>query len=73
MTQINGIKGGGSDEAFQEQCLMCERGASVGLDFDFLNFKVFFMHKNMYKTEGNGEWTSLKLHSTLFPVLSTLA
>ena len=32
MSQIHGIKGGTTDEEFQEQCFLWERGASVGAD-----------------------------------------
>ena len=32
MSQSNGIKGGTTDEVFQEQCFLWERGAPVGLD-----------------------------------------
>ena len=39
MSQSHRIKGGASDEAFQEQCFLWERGASVGADFDLLNFQ----------------------------------
>ena len=34
MSQIHRIKGGTTDEAFQEQCWLWERGASVGVDFE---------------------------------------
>ena len=30
-----------SDEAFQEQCFLWERGASVCADFDLFNFQEF--------------------------------
>ena len=33
MSQSHRIKGGTTDEAFQEQCFLTERGASVGEDF----------------------------------------
>ena len=33
MSQSHRIKGGTIDEAFQEQCSLWERGASVGLTF----------------------------------------
>ena len=34
MMTSQGIKSGTSDEAFQEQCFLWERGASVRPDFD---------------------------------------
>ena len=39
MSQSRRIKGGTPFEAFQEQCLLWERGASVDVDFDFFNFQ----------------------------------
>ena len=39
MSQSHEIKGGATDEAFQEQCFLWERGASVALDFNLLNFE----------------------------------
>ena len=35
------------DEAFQEQCILWERGAPVGVDWDLFNF---YMHRNIYST-----------------------
>ena len=39
MSQSHRIKGGTSDEAFQEQCFPWDTGASVGADFGLFNFK----------------------------------
>ena len=38
MSQSNRIEGGTADEAFQDQCFLWERGASVGADLDLFNF-----------------------------------
>ena len=46
MSQSQRIKGGTTDEAFEDQCFLWERGASFCL-FGLFNFH---MHKNMYKT-----------------------
>lgn len=43
-----------ADDVFQEQCFWCERGASVGAEFDLFNFHDLYMHKNINKT-GKGE------------------
>ena len=54
MSQSQGIKGGSTDEAFQEQCFL--RGAFVGLDFDFFfTFNIFYMHKHILNTLREGE------------------
>ena len=37
MSQNHRIKGKTTDEAFQEQCFLWERGASVGAGFDLFN------------------------------------
>ena len=37
MSQSHRIKGWTTDEAFEEQCFLWERGASVGADFYFFN------------------------------------
>ena len=50
MSQSHWIKGETTDEAFEEQCFLCERGASVGVNFDILNFQDIHMNKNIYKT-----------------------
>ena len=39
------IKGGTTEEAFQEQWFLSERGASVSADF-----KIFYRYKSRYKT-----------------------
>ena len=39
MLQI--IKGGTTIDAFQEQCFLWERGASVDVDLDLFNFRDF--------------------------------
>lgn len=59
ISRSHGIKGGNTDEVFkapQENCFLRERGASVCSGFKlFLNFKTFYMHKNLYNTEGKGK------------------
>ena len=53
MSWSHRIKGGVTFEAFQEQCFLWERGASVGAHFELFNFQDVFMHKNLHKnTEG---------------------
>ena len=48
MSQSYGkLKGGTTDEAFQEQCFLWERGALVGL---FLTLKTFYKHKKWCET-----------------------
>ena len=37
MSQSHRIKGRTSDEVFQEQCFLRERGASIGVHFDLFN------------------------------------
>ena len=44
MSQSHGIKGRSTNEAFQEQCFLWERGASVGL----LNFKDLLQVESLY-------------------------
>ena len=39
-----GVKDKTIDEAFQEQCILWERGASDDVDWDFVNF---YMHRNI--------------------------
>ena len=39
MSQNQRIKGGTADKAFQVQCFVWERGASVGADFELFNFQ----------------------------------
>ena len=51
MSHSHGTKCETTDEVFQEQCFLLERGASVGVDFDF-TFKTLDKHKNLfYKTQ----------------------
>ena len=50
VTKCHRVKGGTTDEAFQERSFLWERGASVGADFDLLTFKIFHKHKNPYNT-----------------------
>ena len=50
MSQSHSIKGGTTNKALQEQCFLWERGDSVGVDFDLLNFNRV-MQKNVYKTQ----------------------
>ena len=38
MSQSHRVEGGTTDEAFQEQRFLWERGAPVGADFELLNF-----------------------------------
>ena len=38
---------------YQVQCFLCERGTTVGADFDL--FKSFNKHKNLYKPLKEGE------------------
>ena len=47
---LDTIKGGITDEAFQEQCFLWERGASADSDL-FLTFKIFYIHKNLLNTK----------------------
>ena len=39
MSQSHRIKGGATDEAFKERCFLWEIGASVGADFNHVNFQ----------------------------------
>ena len=41
MSQSHIIKGRTTEEAFQEQCFLWERGASVGADFDLLHAPTY--------------------------------
>ena len=50
MSGGHGIKGGTTDEVFQEHCFLCEWGAPFVLDFEQLTVKIFYMHKNLCKT-----------------------
>ena len=50
MSQSHGIKGGTTDEAFQEQRLLWDRGASVCVDIGLLSFMVFYMQRILCKT-----------------------
>ena len=50
MSESHGIKGGATDEAFQEQWCLWERGASVAGDVDLFDFQdlsieVYLNHK----------------------------
>ena len=47
MSQSHRIKGGTTDEAFQERRLQCERRASVDVNLDLFNFQEFYMTKNL--------------------------
>ena len=38
MSQSHRVRGETTDEAFQEQCFLWERGASVGAEFGLFNF-----------------------------------
>ena len=47
MSRSHWIKGGTTDEAFQDQGFLWERGASVCADFFFfMSFEIFHMHKD---------------------------
>lgn len=48
MSKSHRIKGGTTDEAFQKQCFLWERGATVGADFELLYIQ--YLHKNLYNT-----------------------
>ena len=39
MSQSHGIKGGTTDELFQDPCSLRDRVASVGADFDLCSFQ----------------------------------
>ena len=39
MSQSHRISGGPAEEAFKEQCVLSEIGASIGLDFYLYNFQ----------------------------------
>ena len=39
-----------TDEPFQEQCFLWQRGALIDVDFDLFNYKKFNVHKNWYNT-----------------------
>ena len=56
MSQSHGIKGEITNEAYQEQCFLWERGASVGA-FHFKkkdSFKMIFLptQEHLWNTEG---------------------
>ena len=50
MSQRRLFKGGTTDEAFQEQCFLWERWASVGWTVTLLTSDIYYMHKNPYNT-----------------------
>ena len=54
MSQSHRIKGGAPDEAFQEQCFLWERGASVRADFDLFRFLYF---KTIYTRTDITHWS----------------
>lgn len=55
-SQNHGIRGGATDEAFQEQRFLWERGASVGVEFHFfLTFKISHTHKKNIKRGRKGK------------------
>ena len=45
MSWCHGIKGGTAEEAFNVQCFLWERGASIGVDF--IPFKIFYTPENI--------------------------
>ena len=54
MSQSHRIKGGTTDEVFQEQCFVWERGASVGADLFNLQ-DLLHAQEPIYNTEGKGK------------------
>ena len=42
MSQSHGSKSGTADEAFQEECFLWDRGASVGADLDLFKPSRYF-------------------------------
>ena len=52
MSQSHGIKGGATDEAFQDQCSVWDRGASAGADFWLHNYQdILHEQEHLYHTE----------------------
>ena len=49
MSQSHNIKGGTTDEAFEEQCFLWERGAAVGADFHLFNFQDILHAQEHFK------------------------
>ena len=51
--QVTDLKGGATDEAFQEQCFLWERGVSVGVDFEisrpFKCMRLYIKHRRKGK------------------------
>lgn len=47
MSQSHNIKSETSDEAFEVQCFLQDRGASVGVDFHLFNFQDI-LHAQQY-------------------------
>ena len=51
MSQSHKIKGGATDEVFEEQCFLWESGASVNFFFSpFLTLQIFYIHKRTKKS-----------------------
>lgn len=50
-SQNHGIRGGATDETFQEQRFLRERGASVVAEFDFFNFQDLTHAQGKYKAQ----------------------
>ena len=72
MSQSNGIKGGTTDEVFQEQCFLWERGAPVGLDLglfwcssSFTCRRTFIKHFSERRTHSESPLQMFVGHSTL--------
>ena len=58
MSESHDSGGGNTEEAFQEQCFLCERGTCWCRLWAFLTQKIFYMYKNSKKHNG-----SLKFHT----------
>ena len=55
MSQSPGIKGGITEEAYQDKCFFWERGASVGVDINLFNFQDLLRAQEPIKHRGKGE------------------
>ena len=59
MSKYNRVQGETTDEAFQEQCFLWERGAYVGADFDL--FMLQYSHTQEPKKKIEKNWSPLTL------------
>ena len=50
MPGSHGFKGRTTDEAFEEQCFLWERGTSVGVELRLLNFISYYYTEGKEKT-----------------------